>query len=301
MNRRKFIHSTLAASVVASLESFAKPIFSEGVSDLKILGTNWGFNGTLDNLFSKIKAEGYDGIELWWETDEKKRAELFAGLKKYGLDIGFLCGSNSSDFKKNLDEFSKNVEAAVTQNIQKPLYINCHSGKDYFTAEQAQAFFDFTKKISATSGIGIYHETHRSRIMYSAPVARQYLEKNPDLLLTCDLSHWCCVHESLLQDQKETLDLACSKAGHIHARIGHPEGPQVNDPRAPEWEKAVEAHFNWWDKIVGRRKLEGKQITILTEFGPPDYMPTLPYTRQAVANQWEINAYMMNVLRERYK
>jgi hypothetical protein len=30
-------------------------------------------------------------------------------------------------------------------------------------------------------------------------------------------------------------------------------------------------------------------------------MPTLPYTRQAVANQWEINVYMMKILRERYK
>ena len=41
-------------------------------------------------------------------------------------------------------------------------------------------------------------------------------------------------------------------------------------------------------------------VTILTEFGPPDYMPTLPYTRQAIANQWDINVYMMQILRKRY-
>jgi hypothetical protein len=41
-------------------------------------------------------------------------------------------------------------------------------------------------------------------------------------------------------------------------------------------------------------------MTILTEFGPPDYMPTLPYTRQAVADQWDINVYMLQVLRKRY-
>lgn len=301
MNRRKFIQSTMATALFSSLESYGKPLVTEGASELIILATNWGFNGNADSFCAKAKAEGYNGIEMWWTTDAKQRDELFAALSKHGLSIGFLCGSGNPDFNKNIAEFTKNLEAAASQTIQKPLYINCHSGKDYFTAEQCQAFFDATKKVSAATGIGVYHETHRSRIMYSAPISRGYLERNPDLQLTCDLSHWCCVHESLLEDQKETLDLACARAGHIHARIGHPEGPQVNDPRAPEWDKAVKAHFNWWDKIVSRRKQEGKPITILTEFGPPDYMPTLPYTRQAVANQWDINVYMMKVLRERYK
>jgi sugar phosphate isomerase/epimerase len=298
----------MATSLITSLDSYAKPVFTdlsrssrEGVANLKILGTNWGFNGSVDLLCEKIKAEGYDGLELWWPTDAKQRDELFAALKKHGLDIGFLCGSGSTDAKKNHEEFAKQVEAAATQTIQKPLYINCHSGKDFFNAEQCQPFFDTTKKIAAATGISIYHETHRGRIMYAAPIARGYLEKNPDIKLTCDLSHWCCVHESLLGDQKETLDLACARAGHIHARVGHAEGPQVSDPRAPEWDNAVKAHFAWWDKIVTRLKSEGKQVTILTEFGPPDYLQTLPYTRQPVANQWDINVYMMKVLRERYK
>ncbi|HRG80840.1 MAG TPA: sugar phosphate isomerase/epimerase, partial [Cyclobacteriaceae bacterium] len=113
-------------------------------------------------------------------------------------------------------------------------------------------------------------------------------------------SHWCNVHESYLSDQEETIAMALNRTDHIHARIGHPEGPQVSDPRAPEWKQAVETHFGWWDKIVERKKKEGKLMTFLTEFGPPDYMPTLPYTRQAVANQWDINVYMMEVLRKRY-
>jgi hypothetical protein len=75
----------------------------------------------------------------------------------------------------------------------------------------------------------------------------------------------------------------------------------VNDPRAPEWADTVAAHFAWWDKIVGIKKQQGGIMTILTEFGPPDYMPTLPYTRQALANQWEINVYMLHTLRKRYQ
>lgn len=104
-----------------------------------------------------------------------------------------------------------------------------------------------------------------------------------------------------MEDQEETLALALARAGHIHAHIGHPEGPQVNDPRAPEWKKAVDKHFEWWDKIIEHKLNRGENmITILTEFGPPDYLQVLPFTREPVASQWEVNVYMMKILRERY-
>jgi sugar phosphate isomerase/epimerase len=302
MNRRKFIQSTMATTILASLDNYATPIFTEGsASDLKIMATNWGFDGSTDNFCKKVKAAGYDGIEVWWETDPTKRRELFNILIDNELAVGFLTGSGNSDAKKNFDEFFKNMSDAATQTILKPLYVNCHSGKDYFTSAQAEQFFIMTKEVSKNTGVPIYHETHRGRLLYSAPITCGYLETHSDLQITLDISHWCCVHESYLEDQIYAVQLALSRTGHIHARIGHPEGPQVSDPRAPEWDKAVKAHFAWWDKVVERRRKEGKQITILTEFGPPDYMPTLPYTRQPVANQWEINAYMMKVLRERYK
>ena len=136
--------------------------------------------------------------------------------------------------------------------------------------------------------------------MYAAHVTRKFIEKNPELKLTLDISHWCNVHESFLADQQETVDLALSRTEHIHSRIGHPEGPQVSDPRAPEWGDAVKAHFAWWDKVIERKKKNGERMTVLTEFGPPDYMWTLPYTRQPLSDQWAINVYMMQVFRKRY-
>ena len=137
-------------------------------------------------------------------------------------------------------------------------------------------------------------------MLFAAPVARQYFEKIPGLRITLDASHWCNVSESLLKDQQATMDLALARVDHVHARIGHAQGPQVNDPRAPEWEGAVEAHFAWWDKVVALKKERGETLTMLTEFGPPNYMPTLPYTRQPLADQWAINVHMMHLLRKRY-
>ena len=40
---------------------------------------------------------------------------------------------------------------------------------------------------------------------------------------------------------------------------------------------------------------------MLTEFGPPHYLPALPYTQQPVADQWAINVHMMQLLRKRYQ
>jgi sugar phosphate isomerase/epimerase len=302
-NRRKFIQTTSTALLLSSLNVFATPIESVETKanfKLKILATNWGFNGSIDEYCAKVKKEGYDGIEIWWPTEKPAQDELFAALKKYALEVGFLSAGSQSNYQEHFDTFKKMIGAAAHNTIQKPLYLNCHSGRDYFSYEDNKTFIDHTTALAKETGVKIYHETHRSRMLYSAPIARNFIEKNPSLRLTLDISHWCNVHETLLQDQKETVDLALQRADHIHARIGHPEGPQVNDPRAPEWEPAVKAHFAWWDTVVETKKKNGEVLTFLTEFGPPDYMPTEPYTRKPLADQWAVNVHMMQLLRKRY-
>ena len=268
--------------------------------ELVILATNWGWPGTLDAYCAKVKEEGYNGIEIWWPLQKKDQDELFSCLKKHQLEVGFLCAGSDSDYPKHFSQFTEMIDAAATQTIQRPLYINCHSGRDHFSYDQNKTFIEHTLQLAKKTGIRICHETHRSRILYSAPVARHFIETIPDLRITFDVSHWCNVHETLLHDQMETVKMTLDRVDHIHARIGHPEGPQVNDPRAPEWEDAVKAHLSWWDVVVEKKKNAGQRLTILTEFGPPDYMPTVPYTRQPLADQWAINVHMMHLLRKRY-
>jgi sugar phosphate isomerase/epimerase len=307
LKRRNFLELTAASStalLLSSLDTFAashKPEFSMNTNfELKLLATSWGFPGSVDEYCAKVKKEGYDGIEQWWPLEKAAQDELFSALKKYQLEVGFLCGGSDSNYQKHLGQFTAMVDAAATQTIQKPLYINCHSGRDYFSYDQNKTFIDHTIQLAKKTGVIICHETHRSRILFAAPVGRQYIDKIPDLRITFDVSHWCNVSESLLADQQETVDLTLARVDHIHARIGHPEGPQVNDPRAPEWSDAMKAHFAWWDKVVDMKKKAGQRLTILTEFGPPDYMPTLPYTRSPLADQWAINVHMMQLLRKRY-
>jgi len=146
--------------------------------------------------------------------------------------------------------------------------------------------------------IKIIYETHRGKFSFASHITAEFIKRLPDLEIGFDVSHWCNVHESYLADQEENIELAISRAAHIHARVGFPGGPQIPDPRVPEWEEAVNTHIAWWKRIVERNRAEGRSVfTITSEFGPFPYMTILPFTQQPISNQSDINVYMMNLLK----
>jgi sugar phosphate isomerase/epimerase len=301
MKRRNFLKQSgiITTGIFAEINSKKEQSTSmKNKSDLIILATNWGFDGDIFQFCEKASLAGYDGIEVWVPSQKKDIEELSQAVKKYGLHLGLLAGGSDKDYLIHKDQFKHSITNGINLN---PIYINCHSGKDYFSFEQNKELISFTIQQAQLSGIPIYHETHRGRSLFAGHITKRFIDEIKELRLTLDISHWCNVHESLLGDQADMVNLALSRTDHIHARIGYAEGPQVNDPRAPEWKDAVDAHLSWWDKVVERKRNDGKAITFLTEFGPPSYLPTLPFTNQPVANQWEINVYMMNLLRKRYK
>jgi sugar phosphate isomerase/epimerase len=266
-----------------------------------VLATNWGYLGTMDQFCKKVKDLGYDGIEVWWPGTKEAQKELFDGLEKYQLQVGFLVSGNGSIYDVHADSFKKNLDAA-SDAMSRPLYINCHSGKDFYSFDQNRKLIEYSLDRSALKDINILHETHRGRMCFAANITRQFLEKYPDMALTLDISHWTNVHESMLEDQAENIEIALQRTKHIHARVGHEEGPQVNDPRAPEWAYTFKKHLEWWDKVLKYREAAGdKRMTFLTEFGPPNYLPALPYTQAPVADQWSVNTYMLNFLKARYQ
>lgn len=265
---------------------------------LKFYATNWGMSGSWDSFCAKVKAAGYDGVETWLPGSKEEQEALTAALKKHDLSLGLLSGGGGGTFEQYYESFVNNVQNATRF---QPDYINCHTGKDYYTFEQNSKLVEAGQKISVSSGIPVYHETHRGRFTFAAHLTADFLKAIPHLTLALDISHWCNVHESMLGDQKEAVALAISRTGHIHARVGQPQAPQVNDPAAPEWKSIVNQHLAWWDEVIRLHKEKGaKEVTITPEFGPADYMPTLPYTRQPVASQWDINVYMMNLIKARY-
>jgi sugar phosphate isomerase/epimerase len=266
---------------------------------LEFYQTDWGRQISWDAFCEKTKAAGYDGLETWFPTDEKSQAELRAALQKHDLKVGFLNGTNKSvSFDESLKSYTEHFKILIAW---KPAYINCHTGSDFYTFKQNKAFINAANELAKEHNIPIYHETHRGRFSYNLPDTNKYIQAIPDLKLTLDISHWMVVHESLLENRDTELAETINRSHHIHARVGHAEGPQVNDPKAPEWKKAVDRHLDIWEKVIRKKWQTLDVFTITTEFGPADYMPTLPYTRVPVADQWKANVYMMTKLKERMR
>ncbi|RYZ52525.1 MAG: sugar phosphate isomerase/epimerase [Sphingobacteriales bacterium] len=253
-----------------------------------------------DEFAKRVKKDGYDGVETDIPTDLKDRDIVLNALAKHGLQlIAQHWETVDPDFEKHLASYQQRLEIMTAA---KPLLINSQTGKDYYTFEQNAALIEAAAQQSASSGIPVYHETHRGKFSFAAHITAAYLQQLPALMLTLDVSHWVAVAETFLQDQQEAVDLAISRTRHFHARVGHTQGAQVNDPRAPEWQEALDMHLRCWDKVYGANRKAGHAVlTFTAEFGPAPYMPQLPFTRQPIANQWDINVYMSDLLKSRYR
>lgn len=251
-------------------------------------------------FFARVKEAGYDGVETWLPDDKQKRKLFLEELQACDL---LLISHQHQAIGKTLDDYLKSYLHYLSICLQgEPVLINSHSGRDYFSFEDQKRVINSALEFSATHKIEVLHEIHRGRIGYSPLAAWEVFEACPEMKITADFSHWVCVSENLyLTGFEKMLNEAIFRTGHIHARVGFTEGPQVPDPRAEEWKEEVNVFFGWWDRIVGHNKAKGSEtLTITPEFGPYPYMWQLPYTRQNVASQWDINNYIKNKIRQRY-
>jgi sugar phosphate isomerase/epimerase len=267
---------------------------------IKYFHALWGLSlPTLEANLRKIREAGFDGVEMGVPEDGGERRELGTLLERLGLELIAQQWTGGSSPQEHAASFEQQYRRAAGL---RPLLVNSHTGKDYYSTAENLQVFHRARRLEEELGIPVVHEVHRGRATFSTLSTAALLDGLPELRLAADFSHWCCVHESLLQDQQPVLERALARSFHLHARVGHPEGPQVSDPRAPEWQAALEAHLDWWQKIVDYRRREGAELlTICPEFGPPDYMPTLPYTRQPVVDLFQVNCHMKELLKQRLR
>lgn len=255
-----------------------------------------------DDFLKKIKEAGFTGVEyaLGSTISTEELKSITQKIKDNGLKLILQhFDTYESDFQKHYKAYANWFELVKPIEVVK---INSQTGKDFFSFEQNNQLIALAEKFGLENGIEICHETHRNKFSFACHITKPFLEYNSDLKITLDVSHWVNVAESYLEDQTESMEMALSRTEHIHARVGHTQGPQITDPRAPEWEEALNQHLQWWDKIVKRKKLNNdKTVTVTTEFGPPPYMVVLPFTTTSIVSQWDINLYIKELLKERYR
>jgi hypothetical protein len=249
----------------------------------------WGMEGTLNQQFELIAKAGYCGVEAPLPAPENQN-EFQELLERYQLSY------IAQIFAAHHEEFEEQAERA---SGFRPLLLNSHSAKDDMPYEQQLDFFQRAIKVEKRLGIPAGHETHRGRAMFTPWNTTRLLADLKELKITADFSHWVCVCESLLENHAEHIDSAISRTIHIHTRVGYTQGPQVPDPRAPEYQEELKAHTAWWRKIIHARTSDKSDfMTFTPEYGPPGYLHTLPYTRQPVADIWDVCLWMGRYVEE---
>lgn len=260
------------------------------------LKSTWEFaDEPLEAIAERVKGTGFDGLEV----HVGGRREAPESLKRMlgSQDLRLVAqiatdGLTPGDHLRSLEEQFAFAAACG------PLLINCHAGRDYFRHDENLRLLRRGMELSRHHRVPIAYETHRGRPTYSAIDTRRLLAVLPDLRLTADFSHWMVVHESDLTAQEENVQAAIERSDHIHARIGFEQGPQVNDPSAPEWAAHARNHLELWRRIVAHHVARGSALlTITPEFGPPPYMPTLPFTQAPTADVWGANVYVKDWLK----
>lgn len=258
----------------------------------------WGSESLPHQDFAaKVADAGYVGVEAFL-SEQVDSQKFRTSLDKKGLKY-------IAQHALTLDPNFKSHRETHTDRLQRlanlePVFLSSQTGRDIFSYEQNKELIEIASDIGSETGVPIFHETHRGRFSFAAHVTRCYLEDIPELKLTVDISHWCTVAESMLEDQEEAVHLALSRAEHLHARVGFAQGPQVIDPRAPVWEHEVERHLTWWEQVARRMSAEGRSaMTVTVEFGPVPYTAVHPATGEPILEQWEANQAIRHLLQTR--
>ena len=283
--------------------------------DLLLFHSLWGFEGSLEAALVRARARGFDGLELNLRhpvllgrpladaADHLRQAKLALVLElvtggDYVPDLA--CGVDG-----HLAELEQQLEACPGL---APLKVTVITGSDSWSWREQERFWPRAIALAEASGLAVSFETHRSRSLANPWAMADWLAAFPGLRLTADLSHWCVVAERLMTPELAPIQAMAAHVDHIHARIGHAQGPQVNHPFAPEHHQALAAHlacWKWFAASQAKRQAQHsgdhqppRPLTLTPEFGPDGYLQTLPFTNQPVADLLEINTAMAAWLRQ---
>src|SRR5450830_1779365 len=170
---------------------------------IQIFAAHWGNNDLAPQVFiDKVLAAGFDGIEMSLPLDVALGEEWTTRIADAGLEL--IAAQCETVFHSDFDAHRTALAELLDNACQaRPVLVNTHTGKDFYTQAQNAELIDLAAAISAKHGVPIVHEIHRSRFSGHPMLLLPYLDRYAELPLTADLSHWCCACESLLEVQPQ--------------------------------------------------------------------------------------------------
>ncbi len=265
--------------------------------ELKLFKTLWGCTDDIEVAIGQAMQAGFQGLEGAAPADPVSAQRWKTLLTDAGLDFIAeitTAGSYVPDRNAGLQEHLHSLERKLEHSLRlDPLFITCLGGCDAWPEAKNVEFFARAMELAAAANCTISFETHRGRALFNPWVTDRIVAQLPELKLTCDFSHWCVVCERLMDTELDVLKRLAPHALHTHARVGYDQGPQVPHPAAPEYQASLRSHQSWWELIWQQQVQRHWSFTTMTpEFGPDGYLHELPFSREPVADLWEVNQWM---------
>ena len=271
---------------------------------LLLFKTLWGWTASLQQACSSAASDRFDGLEVNLDHPCLKALDpevirCCVSDAKQHLILEIVTGGDytpdlSCSPLQHLDQIQRGLERAIAL---APLKISLITGSDSWEEVDQHRFLESVLDQVDACSIPVTLETHRSRSLFDPWRMPAWLARHPRLRLTADLSHWCAVSERLMTPDLPPIQAMAGRVDHIHARIGHAQGPSVSHPFAPEWAQALESHHRCWQLFLDRRAVPECPITMTPEFGPDCYMPLHQFTAEPLADVQLLNAEMASWLR----
>ncbi|KAJ3260833.1 hypothetical protein HK103_007396 [Boothiomyces macroporosus] len=132
----------------------------------------WGMGPDWETVFPLLKQQGFVGVEASIKDTQYPSPRFFNLLAEN--DLKWICGLYTSwtDYEGpcesiSVDQHVKNFKSQVEilKSVPvKPIHVNCHSGSDEFSQEEAETYFNAVLEIQAESEFTYSHETHRGLV-----------------------------------------------------------------------------------------------------------------------------------------
>ncbi len=267
--------------------------------DLLLCRSVWGLEPEPDrwpDRLPAVAARGYAAVGLPVQQ-VPDAAPLRDALASTGLALVAQVFTFGRTLDAHLSVLEEGLAAAAALGARHAVV---QGGRDGWELEDGVRFLRQAAAVAERVGVPALHETHRSRLLFSPWATERLLTEVPDVAVAVDLSHWTCVGETMRIPER-VLRLVASRTGHVDARVGWEQGPQVADPRLPASSGYVETFEGWWDLLWEVQAAAGApELVVQPEFGPPPYQPVHPGTGEPLADVNELNDWMAGRLRERY-
>jgi sugar phosphate isomerase/epimerase len=192
---------------------------------------------SMEEKFEKIAEAGFDGIfsGLPEPSEEKQWRRL---MDRYNFSFGL------ESFPNNRKDLRTLLERAKDFDVQ---YVNAQVGNSFMIGDEAVNLLRELIDEADLSGIPFFIETLRGRITQDLLRTIEYVERQPNLRLTIDFSHYLIAGEMGLLDLVEPyFERLLQRTSSIHGRVTN--GQQIQIDISDGEHPCVIPFKKWWER-----------------------------------------------------